>query len=327
MQDDPFDLSPEEQPVVVSEPVVPGWVPPGELVEYLLTLISPPDERAAYIADLNLINWQEIADTPDNTFCGLLTRGTPTEAQANELYRVLRPGAHLLLIAPDSEPWGATGACRIEDSGFDIRDAIAVALPLDELAKLPSRSEPPRHPFHYTPKAARGERELGCNSLGEEPEGEELEEEDGCDDCAGQRIKQMNNTHPTVKPIELMVRLLHDVPKAPENFQVPVPTGDTKASDVLDPYQVLDPFLGSGSTGLACLETGHNFRGMEREKAYLKIATARTRLWVNKIGGGKGKATLLGDRGNRPVVISDVGDSSVLESEKPQEKSELDVFF
>jgi len=116
------------------------------------------------------------------------------------------------------------------------------------------------------------------------------------------------------------------VPKTPEDFEVPTPTVDTKASDVLDPYMVLDPFLGSGSTGLACMETGHNFRGMEREEPYLEIATARAELWRSRLGAKKGSATLLGGEGSRPIIISDVG-TTLLVTEEPQEEPELDVFF
>ena len=56
-----------------------------------------------------------------------------------------------------------------------------------------------------------------------------------------------------------MVKLLQDVPR--------------------DQGPVLDPFLGSGSTGIACLKTGHDFIGIEKELDYLAIADARIRYW------------------------------------------------
>ena len=52
-----------------------------------------------------------------------------------------------------------------------------------------------------------------------------------------------------------------------------------------DEGPIVDPFLGSGSTLLACLETGHDAIGMEDEKDYLKIADARVRYWNKAIGG------------------------------------------
>jgi site-specific DNA-methyltransferase (adenine-specific) len=40
---------------------------------------------------------------------------------------------------------------------------------------------------------------------------------------------------------------------------------------------VLDPFMGSGSTGLATIAEGVRFYGIERERNYFKIAVARMR--------------------------------------------------
>jgi site-specific DNA-methyltransferase (adenine-specific) len=44
---------------------------------------------------------------------------------------------------------------------------------------------------------------------------------------------------------------------------------------------VLDPFMGSGSTGKAAVLEGMNFIGIEREKEYYEIAEQRIG-WVNK---------------------------------------------
>ena len=38
---------------------------------------------------------------------------------------------------------------------------------------------------------------------------------------------------------------------------------------------VLDPFMGSGSTGVACLESNRNFIGFEIDENYYQIATDR----------------------------------------------------
>ena len=64
-------------------------------------------------------------------------------------------------------------------------------------------------------------------------------------------------SHNTVKPVEIMEFCLRDVPR--------------------DVGPVLDPFLGSGTTLLACIETGHDGIGIEREEEYAKIADARIR--------------------------------------------------
>lgn len=64
------------------------------------------------------------------------------------------------------------------------------------------------------------------------------------------------NHHTTVKPISLM-RYLARLTKTP--------TGGV----------VLDPFMGSGSTGVACMLEGRNFIGIELDKEYYQIAKKR----------------------------------------------------
>lgn len=63
--------------------------------------------------------------------------------------------------------------------------------------------------------------------------------------------------HPTRKPISLMVTLIEQL---------------TKPGDI-----VLDPFMGSGSTGEACAITGRRFIGIEIDPEYFAIAEARIR--------------------------------------------------
>jgi DNA modification methylase len=63
------------------------------------------------------------------------------------------------------------------------------------------------------------------------------------------------NAHPTVKPLLLMQYLVRLV----------TPPGGV----------VLDPFMGSGTTGLACRREGFDFIGMEREAAYFQTSKNR----------------------------------------------------
>jgi site-specific DNA-methyltransferase (adenine-specific) len=61
--------------------------------------------------------------------------------------------------------------------------------------------------------------------------------------------------HPTQKPLGLMRRIVGAI----------VPPGGT----------ALDPFMGSGTTGLACLQTGRQFVGVEMDPAYFDMARKR----------------------------------------------------
>ena len=63
------------------------------------------------------------------------------------------------------------------------------------------------------------------------------------------------NVHPTVKPLALMRYLVRLV---------------TRKGGV-----VLDPFMGSGTTGVAAIQECMNFVGIERDPHYQKIASRR----------------------------------------------------
>ena len=45
---------------------------------------------------------------------------------------------------------------------------------------------------------------------------------------------------------------------------------------------VLDPFMGSGSTGVACLQTGRKFIGIEIDAEYFETAKTRLQAEINK---------------------------------------------
>jgi DNA modification methylase len=67
--------------------------------------------------------------------------------------------------------------------------------------------------------------------------------------------KASNNEHPCAKPIGAMRWMVN------------------KGS--LEGETVLDPFMGSGTTGVACVELGRNFIGIEKDQKYFEIACQR----------------------------------------------------
>lgn len=68
-------------------------------------------------------------------------------------------------------------------------------------------------------------------------------------------VERGDRHHPTTKPLDLMLRLV-------ELF--------TDPDDL-----VLDPFCGSGTTGVACLRLGRRFIGIERDEKYAAVARER----------------------------------------------------
>lgn len=74
--------------------------------------------------------------------------------------------------------------------------------------------------------------------------------------CTMNRVELLldGTEHPTQKPVRLMVWCIEQI----------------KASGV-----VLDPYMGSGTTGVACAQMGRAFIGVERERKYFDIACER----------------------------------------------------
>lgn len=94
------------------------------------------------------------------------------------------------------------------------------------------------------------------HSQGLDARGRTLIREDGTATLVDRFIPQHRaNVHPTVKPVDLMRWLVRLI----------TPKGG----------MVLDPFTGSGTTGVACAYEGVNFAGCEQDAAYVEIALAR----------------------------------------------------
>jgi site-specific DNA-methyltransferase (adenine-specific) len=111
--------------------------------------------------------------------------------------------------------------------------------------------------FFYCAKTSKKDRNEGCESLPQKAGGM-------VSNTSGQHItrrdegyepKPQGNNHPTVKPTDLMRYLCRLV----------TPPGGV----------VLDPFMGSGSTGKAAILEGFRFTGIEMNEEYMAIAAAR----------------------------------------------------
>jgi site-specific DNA-methyltransferase (adenine-specific) len=122
--------------------------------------------------------------------------------------------------------------------------------------------------FFYCPKASKAEREAGLEGM------ESIHRVNG-NKWTDQDYRVTNgerpptaesgprtNHHPTVKPIDLMAYLCR---------LITPPSGT-----------ILDPFMGSGSTGVAALREGFKFIGIELNAEYAEIAQKRIENELNK---------------------------------------------
>lgn len=107
--------------------------------------------------------------------------------------------------------------------------------------------------FFYCAKASKADRDEGCEGLAEVASACNLRQAGGLPKAAKEFC--VRNHHPTVKPTDLM-RYLCRLVTPPHGI-------------------VLDPFMGSGSTGKAAALEGFQFIGIEREAEYMEIAKAR----------------------------------------------------
>jgi site-specific DNA-methyltransferase (adenine-specific) len=110
--------------------------------------------------------------------------------------------------------------------------------------------------FFYCPKASKKDRDEGLEGF-EEKKSRKWRDDKGMKltGSGNLRNEMSRNTHPTVKPTALMQYLCRLI----------TPTGGV----------VLDPYMGSGSTGKAAVKEGFSFVGCELDEDYYKIATAR----------------------------------------------------
>ena len=120
--------------------------------------------------------------------------------------------------------------------------------------------------FLYCPKASKSERNAGLDEFEEvvtdvlarhrSRRMEEMKRPDGAEPAKGR------NHHPCVKPVILLKWLCRLI----------TPSGGL----------ILDPFFGSGSTGIAAVLEGFKFIGIERDESYAEIARARIDHWSKK---------------------------------------------
>jgi hypothetical protein len=109
--------------------------------------------------------------------------------------------------------------------------------------------------YFYADKASTDEREAGLEAFDVGPRWNDGRKATDKDYPSHRGATDRRNMHPTVKPIDVMRWLVRLV----------TPPGGV----------VLDPYAGSGTTGIACVLEGFGFVGVDLDSAHVAIATAR----------------------------------------------------
>jgi len=115
--------------------------------------------------------------------------------------------------------------------------------------------------YFYCPKVSRKERNIGCD-MHEPITGKDVGPWSETGERLAVKLDKMttkHNNHPTVKPVALMKYLVTLI----------TPPGG----------KVLDPFNGSGSTGIAVKEFGGEYVGIDMNPDYIEISNKRINAW------------------------------------------------
>ncbi len=195
--------------------------------------------------------------------------GFPKSTNLNGAWRgwgtALKPAHELIALA--RKPFFGSVVNNVAQYGVGAIHIKKCKVPAND--NVPPEGKRSNAKQHRTPAAGRWPANVLHDGLEEDwaryfycAKVSKAERDAGLEDFTDKRKKSYINTyapvknhHPTVKPLALMRYLIRLI-TPPEGV-------------------VLDPFTGSGTTGMAAILEGVHFIGMEREKDYVDIARAR----------------------------------------------------
>lgn len=181
---------------------------------------------------------------------------TPSGAQGRWPANLIHDGSQLVLDLFPKTKSGALNQASVKADNRIYGQHDGYANPKQYGADTGSAAR-----FFYCAKTSKKDRDEGLDGVEEKQmgfsNGAQIHGEgyDKAQTIGLNRVISRKNNHPTVKPTDLMRYLCRLV---------------TQPGGV-----VLDPFMGSGSTGKAAMLEGFDFIGIEREADYIKIAEAR----------------------------------------------------
>jgi hypothetical protein len=185
------------------------------LEEYIERLITPPEAQTLVVEDMTTFDWASLEDASVPSILLKVANAHDWHSEENA-QEVMRV----------LKPGGYVAVIPPEDDKYGYKGACALEdagmQVRDSITVLDDPDE-----FTYCPKPSQKEKNRGLEG---------------------------KNTHPTVKPIKMMKKLIEKC--SLEGF-------------------ILDPFLGSGTTGVAAQISGRPFIGMELSDEYIDTAKRR----------------------------------------------------
>jgi site-specific DNA-methyltransferase (adenine-specific) len=145
--------------------------------------------------------------------------------------------------------WG-TGAININDCRVELKEGEDISVVRNSEKEMDTREQG----WGFKSLSRGNEGRFPANIIFDDDTDVSWKRYFYCPKTSKKDREDMNN-HPTVKPTDLMLYLIKLV----------TPVGGT----------VLEPFMGSGSTGKAAIRGGFDFVGIEKEEEYLKISQER----------------------------------------------------
>lgn len=165
----------------------------------------------------------------------------------------------------ESAKGGDSGSSNRSMKGWGLSKSIPQSLKISSQGRFPANlildetaaemlGEPSR--FFYVAKASKRERNAGLENEVKQKQGARPNSADATGKFPDHDHRETGgNNHPTVKPVKLMEYLCK---------LITPPNGI-----------VLDPFMGSGTTGVAAKNLGFKFIGIEMNAEYMEIAKRR----------------------------------------------------
>ncbi|KVG33844.1 DNA-methyltransferase [Burkholderia diffusa] len=221
------------------------------------------------LADNPHLRGTKLRAAPVATSFGREGDETPlTDASGRWPANVIHDGSDEVLAAFPDAPGQQHASCDAQRTRANTYGAVTdngkIYAPRLESATSAAR-------FFYCAKASRADRNEGCDALPDQKggmnsntSGQHITRRDGWES------EPVKNNHPTVKPTDLMCYLVRLV----------TPPGGT----------VLDPFMGSGSTGKACAREGFAFIGIEKDEdesgdplGHIEIARSRIEYELGRV--------------------------------------------